>query len=78
MGRGAPGSDVADALSLLEQASRLGLVERLDWAFRCHAFDVAMDAGLTGELHLTPEPETLRRCLPAPPRRWPGCAAVGP
>ncbi|MFC6238133.1 hypothetical protein [Longivirga aurantiaca] len=64
VGRGAPGTDVADTLSLLEQASSLGLVERLDWAFRCHAFDVAMDAGLTGELHLTPEPETFGGACP--------------
>ena len=64
VGRGAPGTDVADTLTLLEQASRLGLVERLDWAFRCHAFDVAMDAGLTGELHLTPEPETFGGACP--------------
>lgn len=64
VGRGAPGTVVADTLSLLEQASSLGLVERLDWAFRCHAFDVAMDAGLTGELHLTPEPETFGGACP--------------
>jgi EAL domain-containing protein (putative c-di-GMP-specific phosphodiesterase class I) len=64
VGRGAPGTEVADTLSLLEQASRLGLVERLDWAFRCHAFDVAMDSGLTGELHLTPEPETFGGACP--------------
>lgn len=64
VGRGAPGTEVADTLSLLEQASRLGLVERLDWAFRCHAFDVAMDAGLTGELHITPEPETFGGACP--------------
>lgn len=64
VGRGAPGTEVADTLSLLEQASSLGLVERLDWAFRCHAFDVAMDAGLTGELHLTPEPETFGGACP--------------
>ncbi|MGD9955704.1 MAG: hypothetical protein AB7O74_05705 [Candidatus Nanopelagicales bacterium] len=64
VGRGAPGTEVADTLSLLGEASRLGLVERLDWAFRCHAFDVAMDAGLTGELHITPEPETFGGACP--------------
>ena len=42
----------------------LGLVERLDWAFRCLTFDVALDAGLTGELHLTPEPETFGGACP--------------
>lgn len=64
VGRGAAGTEVADTLSLLGEASRLGLVERLDWAFRCHAFDVAMDAGLTGELHITPEPETFGGACP--------------
>lgn len=65
-GRGRPGSAVADTLSLLTEAQRLGLVERLDWAFRCHTFDIAVAAGLTGELHLTPEPETFGS--PCPPR----------
>lgn len=63
-GRGTPGTDIADTLTLLEQAAELGLVERLDWAFRCHTFDVALDAGLTGELHLTPEPETFGGACP--------------
>ena len=65
-GRGAAGSGVTDTLSLLEQAASVGLVERLDWAFRAHTFDVAVDAGLVGELHLTPEPETFG--APCPPR----------
>lgn len=65
-GRGRPGSPVADTLSLLSEAQRLGLVERLDWAFRCHTFDIALEAGLQGELHLTPEPETFTS--PCPPR----------
>ncbi len=65
-GRGAPGSDIADTLTLLEQAAALGLVERLDWAFRAHTFDIAVDAGLSSELHLTPEPETFGS--PCPPR----------
>jgi len=65
-GRGAPGSDIADTLTLLEQAAALGLVERLDWAFRAHTFDISVDAGLTGELHLTPEPESFGS--PCPPR----------
>ncbi len=63
-GRGAPGSDVADTLSLLHGAQSLGLVERLDWSFRCHAFDVAVDAGLEVPLHLTPEPETYGSMCP--------------
>jgi EAL domain-containing protein (putative c-di-GMP-specific phosphodiesterase class I) len=65
-GRGRPGTVVGDTLSLLAGAQSLGLVERLDWAFRCHAFDVALQAGLSAELHLTPEPETF--CSPCPPR----------
>ena len=63
-GRGTPGTDIADTLTLLAQAAELGLVERLDWAFRAHTFDVAVDAGLTGELHLTPEPETFGTACP--------------
>lgn len=65
-GRGAAGSGIADTLTLLEQAASVGLVERLDWAFRAHTFDVAVEAGLVGELHLTPEPETFG--APCPPR----------
>jgi EAL domain-containing protein (putative c-di-GMP-specific phosphodiesterase class I) len=63
-GRGTPGTGVSDTLSLLAEAAKLGLVERLDWAFRCHAFDVAMAAGMTTELHLTPEPETFGSACP--------------
>jgi hypothetical protein len=65
-GRGHGGTEIADTLSLLEQAASLGLVERLDWSFRCHTFDVALDSGMSGELHLTPEPETF--ASPCPPR----------
>jgi EAL domain-containing protein (putative c-di-GMP-specific phosphodiesterase class I) len=63
-GRGTPGTEIADTLTLLEQAAELGLVERLDWAFRAHTFDVALDAGMVGELHLTPEPETFGAACP--------------
>jgi EAL domain-containing protein (putative c-di-GMP-specific phosphodiesterase class I) len=63
-GRGTPGTDIADTLSLLAQAAELGLVERLDWAFRAHTFDVAVDSGMAGELHLTPEPETFGTACP--------------
>src|SRR5438270_9289617 len=63
-GRGRPGTDVEDTLSLLAGAQSLGLVERLDWAFRCHAFDVAIKAGMRTELHLTPEPETFESACP--------------
>jgi EAL domain-containing protein (putative c-di-GMP-specific phosphodiesterase class I) len=63
-GRGKAGTSVADTLSLLSGAQSLGLVERLDWAFRCHAFDVAIEHRLQGELHLTPEPETFGSVCP--------------
>jgi EAL domain-containing protein (putative c-di-GMP-specific phosphodiesterase class I) len=63
-GRGAPGTEVGDTLSLLRGAQSLGLVERLDWSFRCHAFDVAVDAGLDVPVHLTPEPETFGSMCP--------------
>lgn len=63
-GRGAPGTEVGDTLSLLRGAQSLGLVERLDWSFRCLAFDVAADAGLGVALHLTPEPETFGSMCP--------------
>jgi EAL domain-containing protein (putative c-di-GMP-specific phosphodiesterase class I) len=62
-GRGQPGSDVADTLTLLSEARSLGLVERLDWAFRTLAMDTALTAGVTS-IHLTPEPETFRTACP--------------
>lgn len=65
-GRGRPGTDLADTLALLAGAASLGLVERLDWAFRCLAFDTALAAGLTEALHITPEPDTFGS--PCPPR----------
>jgi EAL domain-containing protein (putative c-di-GMP-specific phosphodiesterase class I) len=65
-GRGQSGTEIAHRLDLLASARSLGLVERLDWAFRCLAFDVALDCGMAGELHLTPEPETFGS--PCPPR----------
>jgi EAL domain-containing protein (putative c-di-GMP-specific phosphodiesterase class I) len=70
-GRGSPGTDLADTLSLLDGARSLGLVERLDYAFRALTFEDL--AGRTDvELHLTPEPETFGTVCP--PRFF---AAVG-
>lgn len=63
-GRGLPGTDLADTLALLAGAASLGLVERLDWAFRCLAFDRAVDAGVDVPLHITPEPETFISACP--------------
>ena len=65
-GSGQAGTELANTLALLDSAKSSGLVPRLDWAFRCHTFDVAVAAGLTSELHLTPETETF--LAPCPPR----------
>ncbi len=65
-GRGQAGTELNSTLALLESAQGLGLVERLDWAFRCLAFDVLLDRGVDVELWITPEPETYRS--PCPPR----------
>lgn len=64
-GRGRPGTELADTLALLEEAVSLGLVERLDWAFRCLVFDRVVEAGARETVHLTPEPPTyLSACPP--------------
>jgi EAL domain-containing protein (putative c-di-GMP-specific phosphodiesterase class I) len=64
-GRGAPGTELADTLSLLDGARSLGFVERIDWAFRALAVeDMLLRPDLA--LHLTPEPETYD--APCPPR----------
>lgn len=65
-GRGQTGTDLDSTLALLEGAQSTGLVERLDWAFRCLAFDLCVDKGVSAEVHLTPEPETFGS--PCPPR----------
>ncbi len=63
-GRGQTGTELDSTLALLESAQAGGLMERLDWAFRCLAFDVALDHGVTAEVHLTPEPETFGSFCP--------------
>lgn len=65
-GRGQAGTELSSTLALLESAQGLGLVERLDWTFRCLAFDVFLDHGVDVEMWITPEPETYRS--PCPPR----------
>jgi EAL domain-containing protein (putative c-di-GMP-specific phosphodiesterase class I) len=65
-GRGQAGTQLNSTLALLESAQGLGLVERLDWAFRCLAFDVFLDRGVDVEMWITPEPETYGS--PCPPR----------
>jgi EAL domain-containing protein (putative c-di-GMP-specific phosphodiesterase class I) len=63
-GRGRPGTELADTLALLDEAVSLGLVERLDWSFRCHVFDRVIEAGLQETIHLTPEPPTFLGACP--------------
>jgi EAL domain-containing protein (putative c-di-GMP-specific phosphodiesterase class I) len=63
-GRGQAGTELNSTLALLESAQGLGLVERLDWAFRCLAFDVLIERGVDAELWITPEPETYRSACP--------------
>ena len=65
-GRGQAGTQLNSTLALLESAQGLGLVERLDWAFRCLAFDVYLERGVDVEMWITPEPETYNS--PCPPR----------
>jgi EAL domain-containing protein (putative c-di-GMP-specific phosphodiesterase class I) len=63
-GHGQAGTALSDTLALLESAQGLGLVERLDWAFRCLAFDVFLERGVDVELWMTPEPETCDSACP--------------
>jgi EAL domain-containing protein (putative c-di-GMP-specific phosphodiesterase class I) len=62
-GRGAPGTELADTLSLLDGARSLGFVERIDWAFRALAVEDMLQ-GPDVTLHLTPEPETFDAACP--------------
>ena len=63
-GRGQPGTELADTLALLAGAASLGLVERLDWAFRVLVLDTVLAAGIAEPVHLTPEPETFGAACP--------------
>ena len=69
--RGPAGSIVERPSGLLTHALASGLVDRLDWMFRCAAFDAfaaaAMPAGRA--LFVLPEPETYGS--PCPPRLAP-------
>ena len=65
-GSGQRGTDLDSTLALLVSAQSTGLLERLDWSFRCLAFEAFAASDLTGELHLTPEPDTFGS--PCPPR----------
>lgn len=66
--RGPAGTPVANPGGLLTSALASGLLDRLDWMFRCYAFDAFAAAGLPREraLFVLPEPETYRS--PCPPR----------
>ena len=63
-GRGQTGTELDSTLALLTAAQSAGLMERLDWAFRCLAFDLAVERGVTAQIHLTPEPETFGATCP--------------
>ena len=63
-GRGQSGTDLDSTLALLESAKSTGLVERLDWAFRCLAMNRCLEARIATELHITPEPETYGSACP--------------
>lgn len=67
-GRGDAGTQLADTLTLLSVSRANGLVERLDWAFRCLAFDdLTSGKGSTvgpATLFITPEPETYGSMCP--------------
>ena len=63
-GRGQPGTELADTLALLAGAASLGLVDRLDWAFRVLVLDTVLAAGIAEPVHLTPEPETFGAACP--------------
>jgi len=63
---GPEGTAVATPVGLLETARATGHLERLDWMFRCHVFDLAMAAGVTKDLwlHITFESETYGSSCP--------------
>ncbi|HVE98154.1 MAG TPA: EAL domain-containing protein [Mycobacteriales bacterium] len=63
---GPEGTAVATPVGLLETAKATGHLERLDWMFRCRAFELAMDAGMTKSmrLHVTFESETYGSSCP--------------
>lgn len=63
---GPEGTAVATPVGLLETAKATGHLERLDWMFRCRAFDLALDAGMTNaqRLHITFESETYGSSCP--------------
>ena len=63
-GRGQTGTDLDSTLALLQSAQSAGLMERLDWSFRCLAFDVAQERGVAVEVHLTPESDTFGAACP--------------
>ncbi len=65
-GSGQAGTELDSTLALLHSAQAIGLVERLDWAFRVLALDVFQSGGLTAQMYITPEPETYSS--PCPPR----------
>ena len=65
-GSGQAGTELDSTLALLHSAQAIGLVERLDWAFRVLALEAFQAGGLEAEMYITPEPETYTS--PCPPR----------
>ncbi|HVF19976.1 MAG TPA: EAL domain-containing protein [Mycobacteriales bacterium] len=63
---GPEGTAVATPVGLLESAKATGHLERLDWMFRCRAFELAMDGGVTKpkRVHITVESETYGSSCP--------------
>ncbi|HVE64245.1 MAG TPA: EAL domain-containing protein [Mycobacteriales bacterium] len=64
--QGPAGTAMATPVGLLETAKATGHLERLDWMFRCRAFEVALNAGLDKRhrLHVTFESETYGSACP--------------
>jgi len=64
--RGPEGTAVATPVGLLQSAKATGHLERLDWMFRCRAFELALDAGMRKpqRLHVTFESETYGSSCP--------------
>ena len=63
---GPEGTAVATPVGLLQSAKATGHLERLDWMFRCRAFEMALDGGVSKplRLHITFESETYGSSCP--------------
>jgi EAL domain-containing protein (putative c-di-GMP-specific phosphodiesterase class I) len=59
------GSGISTTPQLIEAATALGLLDRLDWAVRTFLMDYALRRELREQLHFTPEPGTYGHPCPA-------------